>query len=486
MGIRDDEEDEDTKVKEAPSQAEESEDEADDAPADEDDSEGDDDGEDDSPAAADEPASPAAAPGSPEGTTKDFGDYLNEKYGKEAEAAPGSPEERAKAVQDYLVGKYREAADDSKIKAARDAAATTNNIANFGHAFETLGRANAQAHGSHVGVDDAFYNGMKAQGQQGIQQATDDRQAKISQLMQENAIKQQVVQSMYQRGDIEQKQQALKIKQDLDQKKLDLEDQWKKLQYETSAANTKVKADQVAETAKSRIQVASDRQKDRIAEAESKKSEKTEQRQARSYADLINKAEGARGAPQVVIKSMNSQTAIKNAQELISQYPNLDNMPEQQVHLLASELEKVATNGSGTEAGRQGLNPDTFQQKWNKFMGQVEGKPQGAQISAFIRENAEYLNGLKKVSDGVINKYRENLFAGNKKLIAPEDAKDFQERYAEAFQKPTSQRAPSTSQQEPPAPAYEPGMALGAPAKGPVGPSKLDLEAEMKRRGLLK
>lgn len=122
-------------------------------------------------------------------------------------------DEKIAAAQDYLSKKYAAAADPAGVNAAAANAAHMNTVANVGDALESLAKSNSMAHGG-AGVDSAFYQGIKNQGQQGVQQAMAQRQQNIQSFVQQNDINRQVATDLMQRGTYEQQQKAAKYLND--------------------------------------------------------------------------------------------------------------------------------------------------------------------------------------------------------------------------------------------------------------------------------
>lgn len=123
-----------------------------------------------------------------------------------SEAAPSKPQEQgppvsASALTDdqkwdlikqHLSGQYDQASDNGKVKAARDAAEKTSDWADIGHGLDTMFHAKSAAFGG-PGADKDYWKGLKAEGQQKVQNAEKDRDAAIKDFMTKNQIGRQAV-----------------------------------------------------------------------------------------------------------------------------------------------------------------------------------------------------------------------------------------------------------------------------------------------------
>lgn len=128
-----------------------------------------------------------------------------------AAAAPAvAPADKIKAA---LARQYAQASDTSGVNDAVQRSADINQTADVGHALETLARSNSMAHGG-AGVDNNYWQGMKQEGQQGIQHAQQGRQMALASFLQGNEIHRQVAQDMMAKGTFDQQQKAAKYLND--------------------------------------------------------------------------------------------------------------------------------------------------------------------------------------------------------------------------------------------------------------------------------
>ena len=172
----------------------------------------DEDEEDDDSSSTDDTASPASAASVP--ANAPAADDSDDDDEEEDDSSPSdAAENKAQAMRDYLSKQYAAANDNSGVKQAQSDAKDTNFTANIGDALESIAKANSMAHGG-AGVDSGFYQGLKAQGQLGVQNAMANKQASVQSFLQNNELQRQVLQDMVATGSFEQQQKANQILSD--------------------------------------------------------------------------------------------------------------------------------------------------------------------------------------------------------------------------------------------------------------------------------
>lgn len=130
-----------------------------------------------------------------------------------ADNAADSPPPPPAAARPTLAQQYAQASDNTGVNDAVQRSADINQTADVGHALETLARSNSMAHGG-AGVDNNYWQGMKQEGQQGIQHAQQGRQMALNSFLQGNEIHRQVAQDMMAKGTFDQQQKAAKYLND--------------------------------------------------------------------------------------------------------------------------------------------------------------------------------------------------------------------------------------------------------------------------------
>lgn len=152
----------------------------------------------------------------------------------------------------------------------------------------------------------------------------------------------------------------------------------------------------------------------------------------KAYTDLNDKLLKPRGN-QSVQQAMLGQAATSKMKELMALYPNLDDMPQDQVNTFRMELAKAAGGGVATEGMMKELSTPSTWSHIKNMISMRENKPLGADLGAFLKNNKNYVEGLDKTNNGIVNKYTKDAFNGSKNRLSPEQQQRFQEEHPEAF-----------------------------------------------------
>lgn len=397
------------------------------------------------------------------------------------DAAPASSPEidKEQAIKDKLQKEYAAANDFSGIKAAQEDAKRANFSSNLGDALETMAKANSMAHGG-AGVDTGFYQGLKQQGQQGVTAAIGAKDAKIQQFLKQNDISRQVAQDMMEKGDYEQKQKASQYLNDTQtptsqvSKNAQLAFQNTFKDYpevahmdvsQFSAADLDKASKNVDVVAK--LQELKQSKQMQLAYQNSTLSNKKDKDQEHLYSEMNNKIATPRGNTAVQQAQVGVSSGSK-AMDLINRYPNLDDMPSQQVALLAQEISKVASGGVGSEHGQRSIEANTLQSAWNKLTSSIDGQPTGAQLKGFIEQNKNYLEDMTKTNQQTINDYGRQVYNGYKKRLTPDQDIQFRSDNPHIFEeeKAASNGAPAAPSSSPASPALKVQTAAVHPQAG--------------------
>ncbi len=117
-----------------------------------------------------------------------------------------------------------------------------------------------------------------------------------------------------------------------------------------------------------------------------------------------------------------------NALKLISLYPDLNKMPQQQLAQLNSEIAKIATGGVASEHAMGEMSADNLQARAAKWTSFMSSNPTPAQQAGFIKENMKYLQDLRENSASYLKNRRGALIQGNKS-INEDDRADLYKQY---------------------------------------------------------
>lgn len=213
---------------------------------------------------------------------------------------------------------------------------------------------------------------------------------------------------------------------------------------------------------------------------------KSVEAQGKHYIEMVNRRNGVGRLPPDVKQQLGDAYTVEKASELLK--GDLNSISSQRAALIAAEMEKVATGSAGTEAGRHGLNPNTFAQNWSNFKNRFtgpNGQIDGAQIGPFLQQNKEYLEGIGKIAADKLKTYRQanfknSVIAGQ---ISPEQQAGYKDLYPQDFAEDELAAAPA------PKTPQAGGTANAAPVIGGVDVSTVTPEqiaAERAKRAAAK
>lgn len=119
--------------------------------------------------------------------------------------------------------------------------------------------------------------------------------------------------------------------------------------------------------------------------------------QAEAMKAYLQTTESSRQRPDAVQALKDIQSADK-INELAMQAPkgDLNNLNNNQLRMLATEVSKAAGGGAPTEGALEDLTPDTLVQKYGSMLQNLTGKSEPANAADFIRQYQDYANGMAK------------------------------------------------------------------------------------------
>lgn len=158
-----------------------------------------------------------------------------------------------------------------------------------------------------------------------------------------------------------------------------------------------------------------------------KKSDKDDENDAKIIKEYGEKRDNFRGDNAAQQANANL-TAVRNAKAIINAYPDLNQMPQDQVNLLRTEMAKIAGGGSATAHGTSELGTPTFISGLQKVLSYGENDPKGAQLGSFLKNNVNYLNDLEKNNQEVVDPRHIRKFGGTLQAIKNQNKKqEFEE-----------------------------------------------------------
>ncbi len=159
------------------------------------------------------------------------------------------------------------------------------------------------------------------------------------------------------------------------------------------------------------------------------------------YSRLSDKVENFRGNKAANQSNMNLVSA-DTALGLANRYKeNYNAMPEGDYNLFVQEMSKIASGGTGSEHGQEAIATKTLGSKWNKFLSETEGHPNGAQLGDFIKNNVSYLQDVKSINQDKVDEHIRNSWNSMRRELDPEHQQYFQEDHADFFQREADRAA---------------------------------------------
>lgn len=351
------------------------------------------------------------------------------------------PAQKQSAIQQYL--SLIKGGND-QIAAAQQRAHRTNTIANIGDALETMAKANSMAHGG-AGVDSSFYQGLKQQGQQGVAQAQNQRDAAIKSYLQQKQLGTQADDNDPQSAASQGAQKLFSLTHPGITGGMS---GMSKAQLDSASTSADKLQDLLSTTANKKMQIAADQDKAETKSGDtSVASGEPTKGQLKAYTDLNQRIVQFRGNQQVQRAAMGVGSG-KRALDLISLYPDPNQMPPDKANLLATEIAAMATGGVPTEAGAHNVAADTVASRWAQFVQKVGNEPTGAQLGAFIGQNKAYIQDMLGTNQSIVKDYQKTIYDGYKHRIGDSLDKEFHGNHPDMF--PGDQAGPQQSQQQAP------------------------------------
>jgi hypothetical protein len=108
---------------------------------------------------------------------------------------------------------------------------------------------------------------------------------------------------------------------------------------------------------------------------------------------------------------------VDNLTSLVALYPNLDNMPQNQVHLFTDELAQIATGGVAREGSTAQLMSPTLLSGMKQLLSKGTDNVTGAEMGNFLKEYQPYLQDLQQNARAYVGDQIKPLVNGAQKSI---------------------------------------------------------------------
>ncbi len=122
---------------------------------------------------------------------------------------------------------------------------------------------------------------------------------------------------------------------------------------------------------------------------------------------------------------------IDSARQIVSQYPDLDQMPLADYNTLITEMAKVAGGGAATQHMVEELSVKTLRSKFSGVLSKVTNESQPAHLGKFIKKAANYLDELYASNKKLKHTYVQNAFKAHERSLSPQDRKTLRKQFAE-------------------------------------------------------
>jgi len=162
-------------------------------------------------------------------------------------------------------------------------------------------------------------------------------------------------------------------------------------------------------------------------------SAKASEQQSKAFDKTHAMLEQMRGNP-AVQQAERDLYATDKINTLVAPYRgNLDNISQQMVNLLKTELTKVASGQGSTEAAFGHLDEGTLKSKFAEVYQKFANEPTGANAGAFLKQYLNYSNGLAKDAQKTISDRYGRILEPAKAHLNPDDYKTLDATYTNRF-----------------------------------------------------
>lgn len=178
--------------------------------------------------------------------------------------------------------------------------------------------------------------------------------------------------------------------------------------------------------------------------------------QNKTYQKVAQQMEQLRGSP-AVIQAEKDMYAADKADSLANMYGDPSKLSNSQVHLLASEVGKIAAGGVSSQAELNGITPDTLRGKLAGVTEKFTNSPSPANAQDFIKQYTDYTHALRKDAQKTVTDRYGRILNANKSQLGDDNVKALQDVYMNRFgapdAAPAAAPAPGSPQQAGKAPA---------------------------------
>ncbi len=142
--------------------------------------------------------------------------------------------------------------------------------------------------------------------------------------------------------------------------------------------------------------------------------------------------ESARGNP-AASQAEKDLYAAQKMKSLVDLYPDPNQMPMAQVHLLASEAGKIATGGVPGMYELKGITPNSVPQSFSEVSAKFSNHPTPANAGAFIKELDRYQDALSGDAQKVIEDKYGRVIESSRDQLGDSNYQKLRSNYVDRF-----------------------------------------------------
>jgi len=163
-----------------------------------------------------------------------------------------------------------------------------------------------------------------------------------------------------------------------------------------------------------------------------------DQKQLNTYNQTVQQLESTRTSSPAVQQAEKDVYSAQKVRSLINSIGGGDpgKLSPQNMHLLISEVNKMASGGQGTDMGLQHLTPDTFQGELATAWQRVVNHPVAANAAAFAKQFVNYADDMGERGKQVIKDRYGRIINSRASQFSPDQLSTLTQQYINRFDDP--------------------------------------------------
>jgi hypothetical protein len=152
--------------------------------------------------------------------------------------------------------------------------------------------------------------------------------------------------------------------------------------------------------------------------------DKLDKEQRAAQADVSRQLQQARGR-----KDLQNAREVVRLSDIVSdiykKYPNLNDMPQQEVNLITRDIDRIFSGGVSSEAGFKEIAPSSKFSELKQGLSRVLNRPTGSELGQFLQLYSNDLNNIKNKSENYLGEHASEVLETNKSRLTPQAYDDF-------------------------------------------------------------